>query len=233
MSSVTSTLPTSRRGYLSQDELKQVANIVINDSTEADDVIGQAEELIDAFVGPQDTWLPYEVTGLLSSSGSTTSHTLKTSHQNVYHTDYFKGCEMEIVGGTGAGQRKRITESTKAGVLTTDAFTVALDNTSFYRITQVGKFPRRKDVHFDSGSSDKYYKTIPEQVRRAVAFQVEYIIEMGDSFFKTDKNEYQSESIGDYSYSKGQSGAGINTMIAPKARKVLSGIVNRKGVIHV
>jgi hypothetical protein len=44
-------IPTSVRGYLSKDDLEQLANINITDDTEADDVISQAEEIVDEYVG--------------------------------------------------------------------------------------------------------------------------------------------------------------------------------------
>lgn len=232
MANVTSTEPTSRRGYLSQSELAQYANIVVSDTDEADDVIGQAEEIIDAYVGFQNKFIMEPVMGRLASSGSTTAHTLQTDQQNSVQANYFKGCEVEIIGGTGIGQRRRITASTYAGVITTDAFSSALDSTSVYRIYQLGKFPRIEDVFYDGNNTpNTYYKYIPEAIKRAVAAQVDYIIQMGNSYFQTDKVDFESESIGDYSYSKGASKAVVDKLVAPKVRVLLKGITNRKGVM--
>ena len=229
---ISSSIATSRRGYLSQDELEQYANIVINDADEADDVISQAEEIIDVYVGFQDSLITEPLHGRLSVSGSKTAHTLQADQKNAFQAGYFKGCEMEIIGGTGIGERQRITNSTNAGVLTTDAFSSTLDTTSVYKIYQLGKFPRNKDVFYDGNNTpNTYYKSIPEQVKRAVAAQVEYVIEMGDAYFKTDKVDKQSESIGDYSYSKGASSAVIDKLVSPKVRTLLKGITNRKGVM--
>lgn len=229
---VTSTQPTSRRGYLSQSELEQLANITITDITEADDRISQAEEMIDAYVGAQDKHMTYKVTGLAAAAGAL-SLTLETSQQNTYDIDFFKLCEIEIVGGTGAGQRRKITGSTKAGVLTIDsAWTTTPSTDSFYRIYQVGKFPRACDVEsYTSGINTTYYKAVPEAIKRAVAAQVEYFIEMGDAFFAGDKSEMQSENIGDYGYTKGEGVSGIGKLIAPKAKILLKGIFNRTGQI--
>lgn len=232
---VLSTVPTSRRGYLSQAELEQFANITVTDTTEADDVISQAEELIDSFVGYQDRFLDYEIEGRAVSATSTTL-TLETEHQNMFEADYFKWCTVEILGGTGGGQRRKISASTKAGVITVDsAWTVTPGSTSFYKIYQLGKFPRLLDVTSHVHETvTTYYKYIPEPVRRAVAAQVEFIINQGDAFFATDKSEKQSESIGDYSYSLGDASAtGISRMVAPKAKMLLRGFVNRKGKISV
>lgn len=231
---VTSTQPTSRRGYLSQGELEQYANISITDTAEADDRISQAEEMIDTYVGAQNKYMTESIKGL-AAAGASTTITLETSHQNTFDVDYFKLCEVEILGGTGVGQRRKVTASTKAGVLTVDsAWTTTPGATSFYKISQIGKFPRVCDVEtYTSGSNTTYYKAIPEAIKRAVAAQVEYFIEMGDSFFAGDKSEMESESIGDYSYTKGQGVGSIAKLISPKAKILLKGIFNRTGTIVV
>lgn len=231
---VTSTQPTSRRGYLSRTELEQLANITITDTAEADDKISQAEEMIDAYIGPQDKHMTNKVTGL-AAAASSLGLTLETSQQNTFDIDFFKLCEIEILGGTGAGQRRKITGSTKAGVLTIDsAWTTTPSTDSFYRIYQVGKFPRHCDVEsYTSGANTTYYKAIPEAIKRAVAAQVEYFIEMGDAYFAGDKSEMQSENIGDYGYTKGEGVGSIAKLISPKAKILLKGIFNRGGTIVV
>lgn len=229
---VTSTAATSRRGYLSQSELEQFANIQVTDTSEADDRISQAEEMIDAYIGFQEKFMTESIKGLCSAVGNT-SLTLESTQQNVYDIDYFKLCEVEILGGTGAGQRRKVTSSTKAGVLTIDtAWDTNPTTSSLYKISQIGKFPRECDIEtYTSGANTTYYKAIPEAIKRAVAAQVEYVIEMGDSFFAGDKSEMESESIGDYSYTKGQGVASISKLISPKAKMLLKGIYNRTGVL--
>jgi hypothetical protein len=222
---------SSKRGYLTIAELEQFADITVTDNTEADDRISQAEELIDAYVGYQEKAVQETLVGL-ASAGGTTSVTLQTSHKNIYEKDYFKGCYVEIIGGTGVGQRSVCTGSTLAGVLTLqDTLSTALDSTSFYKIYQLGKFPTIENSWYDSeNNTDTWYRSIPEEIKRAVAAQVEYLIEMGDSFFSSDKSEKSSESIGDYSYSNATTGT-IEKLIAPKAKMLLRGIKNRKGDI--
>jgi hypothetical protein len=182
-------------------------------------------------VGYQEKFFQYNLNGKVSSGNGTTGFTLDTLHINSYpYTDYFAGMMVEILGGTNAGERKRITGSSSDGVITTEAFTSAFDTTSVYSIFQLGKFPRKKDIFFNSYETpNKYYKQIPEAIKRAVAAQVEYIIQMGTQFFSTDASEKTSESIGDYSYSKRASSAGASRIIAPKARILLRGITNRTG----
>lgn len=235
---IDATLPTSRRGYLSQDELEQFANINVTDATEADDKISQAEELIDAYVGPQPKFMQEEILGRVAAATASTL-TLQSNQQNVYEPDYFFLCEIEIVNGTGAGQRKKISDSTLAGVLTLDSnWTTTPDTTSLYRVYQLGKFPRIQDAQFFSESTpNTYYKSIPEAVKRAVAAQVAYIIEMGEGFFVGDEADKVSESIGDYSYTKGSgaqgSAGGFAKLIAPQTKLLLRGFINRTGQIVV
>jgi hypothetical protein len=228
---IASTSPTTRRGYLSQDELEQYANITVTNSDEADDRIGQAEEMIDAYVGFQEKFIDEKIEGRMAAIASN-SFTLQTSQQNSYDVDYFKWCEIEIIGGTGVGQRRKITASTKEGVLTVDsAWSTTPDTTSFYRIYQLGKFPRCIDVtSYSEQTPTTYYKQVPEAIKRAVAAQVEYVIEMGDEYFSTDKAEKQSESIGDYSYTNAKVSLS-DKLICPKAKLLLRGIKNRTGVL--
>lgn len=224
---------TSKRGYLSQTELAQYADISITDETEADDQISQAEEMIDQYVGFQDKFYHYTLQGK-ASAGSTSTLTLDTNHVNNYpYTDYFKGCTVEIISGPGAGDRKKVTGSTSTGVLTCETFSAAITTSSVYRIYQLGKFPRHKDVFINTNESPTaYYKTIPEAVKRATAAQVEYMIQMGTAFFAT-AGGVTSESIGDYSYTKESESVDMTQLIAPKARQLLIGILNRKGQMDV
>lgn len=228
--SVLSTKPTSDRGYLSQDELEQFADITVTDTDEADDRISQAEEIIDDYCGYQEKFLGYEVRGLAASATSTTI-TLQTDQQSNMNKDFLRGCFLEIIGGTGEGQRRRITGQTYAGVVTvTPAFATTPDTTSYYKIWQLGSFPRANDVIYDSNAS-AYFKTIPVKVRRAVAAQVEYLVSMGDAFFRTDKSEMESERIGDYEYTRSLNSGGSVRMIAPKAKLLLHGFTKRTGAI--
>lgn len=242
MGSVLSGVPTSRRSYLSQAELVQFADITIVDTTEADDQISQAEEIVDAYVGPQDQFFDSDFSSIiegLAQGGSATTMTLENRHSAVFLTNFFTYCECEILGGTGNGQRTIVVSNTYPSTVVTfrDSLSTPVDKTSFYRIYQLGKFPRKQDVYLDAINppSPIYYKNIPEAVKRAVAAQVEYMIQQGIAFFKTDDIFKNDERIGDYSFGKPRdgSGTGLYQMIAPKAKMFLQGIANRKGRIIV
>lgn len=217
-----STTPTTRRGYLSQTELAQYANIEITDPAEADDQISQAEEIIDAYVRQSDKFLKVRING--TATGGTTTTLIDTQYLTQYD-GYYTGLELEILAGAGVGKRLRITGSNKATktVTLTPALDSAIDTTSVYTIYQLGLFPRYKDVLY---TNDTYYKRIPEAIKRATAAQVEYIIEKGEAYFKGGA-EYKSENIGDYSYTRDT--GSITALLAPKARLLLKGYVNRTG----
>lgn len=233
---ISSAQPTSRRGYLSRAELAQFADITVTDTAEADDRISQAEEIIDTYVGFINKFIPTPIKGRCSTAGGSTTLYLKSTDLDVYENDYFVGCEVEIVGGTGAGQRRRVTASVKTSGLITvaDAWTTNPDTTSFYSIYQLGKFPRYQDMtYYTDEVPYQYYRSIPEAVKRAVASQVEFLIQMGDDFFRTDKSLKESETIASYSYNNSSSGTPLHRMIAPKAKLLLSGLVNRVGEMVV
>lgn len=227
---MSATTPTTSRGYLSHAELEQFADITVLDTTEADDQISQAEEMLDSYVGPQNKAFLDVVEGK-AVAGGTNTLTMETRHQNIYDRDYLIYCWCEIIGGTGVGQQRRITGQTYAGVITVVSnWTTAPDSTSIYKISQVAKFPRWSELfHNTNETPARYYKHIPEAVRRAVAAQVQYIIEMGATFFSTDKSEYTREAIGDYSYEKNGGKSSTSSMIAPKAKVLLRGIFTRVG----
>lgn len=230
--SISSNLPTSRRGYLSQDELKQFANITITDAAEADDQISQAEEIVDAYVGRvNDKFIPRQISGIATSGNAGKTTLIDTSADSPFNQDddYWKNCEIEIVGGTNEDERRKITSFVKSTKTITvdEAFPSQIDATSAYIIYQLALFPRVGDViHISS----KYYKRIPEAIKRAVAAQVEYIIEKGEGFFKGGA-DFKSESIDDYEYVRGDHAQGLKAMIAPKARQFLRGFVKRIGVL--
>lgn len=221
--------PISFRGYLSISELEQYANISVDDTDEAVDQINQAEELIDSYVGFQEKYIRDILEGKISNSSSTTQFTLDTNHLSSFpYVNYFSGCIVELVSGPASGERKKIASSTESGVITCEAFSVSPGVDSFYRIYQVGKFPRYSDVSEYSYSSPiEIYKFIPETVKRATAAQVQFMIEMGQDYFSTNASEKTSESIGNYSYQNAgnQNGLiGISKLIAPKAKGYLKGI---------
>lgn len=222
----------SRRKYVTAAEVATFTNGAYVAGDVSDDSLSRAEELIDAYVGFQNKYVP-EILDGLAQFGSANTLQLESYQVNASQQDYYVGCEVEIIGGTGAGQRRIVSGSTLAGLITVDtAFDTAPDATSYYRIYQLGKFPRRQDATFDGRHSpQRYYKWIPEAVKRATAAQWEFIKKMGDDYFRTDAADYQGENIGNYSYNKKQGQTA--PLLAPKAKEYLRGLVNRKGTMSV
>lgn len=220
------------RQYLTKEEYEAITGKTAG--ANFDSQLIQAEAIIDSYVGFHDKFYPQEIIGQAQEA---TQNTLKleAKHATISYADFYKNCVIEIVRGTGVGQKKAITASETNGQITIDEnwdTNKTPDTTSYYRIFQLGKFPRKQDIRFDSGVQI-YFKSIPEEVKTAVAHQVAYIEEMGSAFFETNKSDMQSENIGDYGYSMGSSGSGssANQLVSPMARQDLRGFVCRIGKI--
>lgn len=213
-----------RRNYFTTSE--------VDTATEAQAAL--AEKLIDDYVGYQNKFLSSIVRGevsAVSNSNKTISDT--ASGTQLDQTDnIFEGCIIEIIGGTGKGQSRIIESSSKTAksVTVTSAFTTQPDSTSVFRIYQLAKFPRQKDVDLNR-AGDTYYKTIPEAVREAAKAQCQFIIEMGDEYFIGDDSEMDSENIMSYGYSRGGNTpqSAVVKFVSPQSRVLLRGIKNRTG----
>lgn len=204
------------------------------DST--DDQIALAEEIIDAYVGYQERFIEHESDGEATSLIDQAIYDTSSRSDLAKIDDYFAGCIVEILSGDAAGEVRTIASSSRADKSITysgealSGFAVG----DIFRIYQLAKFPRKKDVMSrtnDSGAV-RYYKSIPRLVRDATIAQVEYIIEQGDDFFVGDSSDVTSENIGNYGYSRGSnagSQSAIIKMIAPRARHILKPLKNSLG----
>lgn len=146
--------------------------------------------------------------------------------------NYYQGCEIAIIDGTGAGQVRYIVSSdfeTKS-VTVDEAWDTDPDNTSVYKIYQFGQFPRCKDMFWDP-QSEKYHRSIPERVKRAVAAQVEWQLANPD-LFSGDSIYMQAEQFSKYSYQTKDGVSAMDRLIAPKAKELLRGIRNIGGKIR-
>ncbi len=102
----------------------------------------------------------------------------------------------------------------------------------------MGKVPRAGESDYTNlvdGGVTIYVKRVPPALREAVAHQVAYMQELGESFFDGNALNMAGESFGSYSYTKAESGQGAKQIIAPKARQTLSGtgLINRTGTIRL
>lgn len=213
----------SRRRYLSFAELEQFADIRITNEQEAKDRISQAEELLDAYLGFAEKFLKRELLCVVKSVDGKNIEIDKN-----YKSGFLTYTSFEVLKGGGQGSRNEI-EDNEDDKITCVATPTDVEEGSVLRIYQLGKYPRAKDCQIFGQS---WIKTIPEEIRRGVAFQVAFMIEQGDEYFNTDVSAKTSESIGDYSYSKGGSNqnSGFSTsLISPRTKDIVKNFVNRVG----
>ncbi len=221
------------RGYLSKTELTTLAPGVTGTDAEKLALIERAEALIDSYIGRQDKAVR-ELRGVARAASANTLQLAADDTQAANGINYLKGCTIEILDGTGAGESKRITASALDGTVTVHSnWTATPDTTSYYRIYQVGKLPRRAtDLKNDTVNGvNTYFRIIPHAVKQAVAAQAEYIQQMGEAYFTGGDSNMQSESSDGYSYTRGENGTNGKGLIAPAVRSLLagSGIINRTG----
>lgn len=222
----------SRRGYVSVAEVNEYAGLSLPAVTDEDDssylIISKAEEMIDAYVGWQEKFFPLNLRGQVTAQDGQLIYDTSQISQVVFPDGFYIGVEIEIIGGTGNGQRRIIQDSflTNKQLVVLKAWTVEPDETSFFHLYQLGKFPRVKDV-FINPVQTRYYKSIPEMVKRATAAQVAYMQNMGDNFFETDAVDINSQRIGNYSETKAT--GNTTRLLAPKARQFLTEIKNQGG----
>ena len=219
----------TKRGYITKAEVESYCDIAITDDDEAIERMELAEELIDQYVGFQNKFLRYEVDGI--ATDGTTTTLIDTSGDSLLDSSVdgrYEYCTIQVLSGTNAGEERLIIDHdvSESTIEVHEAFTSAIDDTSVYRIYQLAKFPRAKDVKI---IDNVFYKYVPEQVKKAALAQVDYMLEMGDDFFNSgvDKN---SENIDGYDYEVPKS---VNRMIAPKARTYLKGIMSIKGKLLI
>lgn len=222
----------SQRNYTTIEEVEKFADIASIDDTEFEERMSQCEELIDAYLGTRDQFLPIELTGVVTSHSSNKIVDMSSSTILGATDGYYAYCYVEIIGGLGLGERRFITDSDESEYsITYSGDTLNVDSTSVFRIFQLGAFPRQKDALL---KNNRWYKVIPEPVRRAVAAQMQFMVQQGDEFFSSGVTDLQSESIGNYSYSRGGSDMAQtpNTkMLAPKTRALLRGYKSSIGTL--
>lgn len=197
--------------------------------TTTDAMINLAEEIIDDYVGFHNKYVHGDYFGMVTSATST-SLVDNSANSNITPADsgYFSKAHVFIVSGTGEGQKRYITTHNTNGTLTIDeAWTTTPDTTSVYRVVQLAKFPRVQDSYSDNNI---IYKYVPEQVKRAVLAQVDYIANKGTAYF-TSTPSVKSETLGDYSYTMatGNNMVDLSKQISPSAKNILRGLVNRTG----
>lgn len=221
-------MATTRRHYIETTD--------VSGSTEAQ--VALAEELIDRYVGPQPKALRSNYNGQISALSNANKTISDTHDPNSLDltSGYYANAVLEMVSGAAAGQRQVIKTSDKTTKAITlwAAFSTAPAVGDYFKIYQLAKFPRAKDVYTTPDGLNRY-PSIPEEIREATAAQVEFIIAAGDDYFTNASADMASESFLSYSYTRGgQNGeSGLSNLISPKAKALLRGFINRKGRLNV
>ena len=204
----------SLRKYLTTSEFTEITG---NTDGVDERLIVQCESLIDQacadFLG---SYLEKSVNYEILEEASTVTSTTATI-TNSYNTDYFKYCIVEILNGAKTGQKSSITASSSNSV-TFDSIT-SLTGVVALKIYQLGKFPMLKDR---TVGSNIYYKSIPQEIKEAVAWQCYYVLKNPKIL---DKQQMQSENIGgSYSYTKGstQDRSSVIQLLSPQTIQLLS-----------
>jgi hypothetical protein len=252
----------SRRQYIDSTYLTAYlgGQTLNGDFSSMDSLIEMAEEMIDGYVGPQRKWFQLdssfiagvftppdyepetpvvkELRGRITQVVSPTQYMIETWQQHAYQNNFFSMCNIDIIAGKGFNTSYLIAASTLDGQITiknidgTDPTQNVFDTTSVYRIYQLGKFPRDRDVFYNTYQNPTfYYKGIPEQIREATAAQAEFINAMGRDYFITER--LTSERIGSYSYSRAAHSVKNDTLIAPKAKFLMKGYMSRRGTMVI
>lgn len=225
------TLTTTLRNYITLAELARLASITITNNSEALRNIDRAEQAIDDYVGYHTRSVEQDFQGVVSAVSGKEIFDTNPASQLHQLDGYFEHCVIEILGGTGAGQLRYITASSydNRSVTIVDDWDTAPDTTSFYRIYQVAKFPRDKEI-YNRQDGRRIFKAIPDPIRQAVAAQIQFMIQQGDAFFVGNQADVTSEQIGNYSYSKANGGQSPTvSALAPRARTLLRGYKNSGG----
>lgn len=136
---------------------------------------------------------------------------------------FYDNTVLEILSGTNKGLRKYVTRSTLSGgtnVLTFADEEVGLSGNESVKIYQLAKFPRLQDT---TQINSAYYKSIPEFIKQAVAFQYSYRISNSSS--DESNSNLKSYSVAGDSFSKVLKGVNevtsINHSISPQAYNIL------------
>lgn len=208
----------TNRGYLSVKELLELLGITYNSNLESTYLpkIEKAEEIIDSYVGYVEKHVIRNYVGKADSGTTTTIVSTTPLNVSTFLDNYLEFCVVEIVSGTNKGERRSISTNTNYTITVRDAFTSAIDSTSAFKIYQLGKFPRLCDADYIT-EMDKWVKSIPDQIKRAVAYQVAYMETLGTDY--AQNLDIKSESLGDWSATYRDN----SRSISPIAKELLIG----------
>lgn len=201
----------SLRQYATPSEISEILNGQISVDDINNDLLNEAESLIDSYVGNFLTGNLRKVNQInIIFDNVTFTNTTAT----LPVTNNYQFCVIRILGGSFAGRVLPILSQSGA-VLSFDNID-GLTGVLPAQIEQIGKFPISRDTH--NGVA-----WIPFEIKQAVAYQLKYVIDSPSLF---ESGFMKSESIGSsYSYTKGSGpdNSDIRQYMAPRALQLLKG----------
>lgn len=240
-----SAMPYSRFNYIGTSGLAAEIPTMsgVTDHALAAEFITDAERMIDVYVGPSQPFYS-DLTGTLDAALPSGQLTLSGSSFGNRRPNYWAvgGHYLTITDVPGAptsaliGTKRLIIASTSGTVTLATGYSEDVPSGTAYYTHQESRFPRWND-------SDPWGSpTLPDEVAKATAWQVEFGIAEGsesyglgeDSVVVGSDGAVVSRNYGSgYSESRATQGAGskagLAALIAPKARAILRSLMNSTG----
>lgn len=236
-------MPYSEHNYITPNELPDFIHTMsgVTNPTIAAQFISEAERIVDVYVGPAPKFYP-ELKGSLAAqvaSGGTTwtAQMFGDRDQNYWSMG---GVYVEVTKADTApnlvGQSRQVIASSGNAVTLASGFDELAPLGTEFIYRQRSRFPRVQDRDLRGDPR------MPDDLKPAVAYQVEYGIMYGSeefglgcSLIATDPDDgIQSRSYGSgYSETKAPTQRrGLAVWIAPKARMQLRRLLNATGYLR-
>lgn len=230
----------SEFNYIRPSELPAFIHAMasVTDETLAAKFISDAEQIIDAYVGPS---VPFytSLTGTVSANVASGATTLPASIWGRRRPNHWAkgGVYVELIDGVSAtllGQSRLIVASDDEQVTLASGFDEALSaGVAQFFFKQDSKFPRLQD------QNTLATPRLPDELKRAAAYQVEYGFQFGSQELglgDPDIADGEAGLVQSRTYGSGYSESrvpnmkqGLGYFIAPKARVQLRQLLGATG----
>ena len=206
----------SLRRYITLDEVNELINTQYTQE-QFDSIIDKAEGDVDSMLAThiQGVWSKADKRQLRYTATFTSAHEATLSGGNVVLSNDEQYLVIKVLTGSKTGLVRAITSNT-GNAIEFDSID-GLTGSAQVIVYQYGKLPFEVD-------SDDTAKWINEEIKQAVAYQIEYLIDSKEAKKSRKGGKKKSESIGaNYSYTNEDSNSVVNSGvdIAPKAQAIL------------
>lgn len=229
----------SERNYIRPGELPTYIHTMsgVTNSGQAAQFISDAEAIVDRLVGGAPKFYP-ELTGDLASAVASGATTWPSNVFGSRRTNYWAkgGVYVEIqecTTGSLVGQKRLVVGSTDNQVTLASGFDAPVPVGTQFGFRQESLFPRAQDYNVRGDPR------MPDDLKRAVAYQVEFAINEGSEAYGLSDPTIASDpdrGIQSRSYGSGYSETrvtteqrGLATYVAPKARVILRRLMSSTG----